>query len=538
MSGIYRVKRNASSKVAVVRDLRDGTIKIGESKLSLSDVNPSLSRFKQFWDLMETIGQHGYLRAAMSTIGRSAVGAWWSLRRHQDYPDAPDLHKRRLYNFYMMRNRRWDNIKDFQNIAYKLMIGAMYLRYFGQAAYSVVRDEDGRPVGLDFLHGLVIPNVDSTGAFKPNSPAFVQYTSSNPSDRFDILSPSDVVYLINPDWNGSPMGGSDIQSLSDLNLPIDIYLQVSAREYLKNRDKPEVVYEISPDISDDAFDAFVKEMEARRGTAQMGRNPIAVQGEFKIHELRPYPNELPYQSSRKETRDEALAAAGVSGAKLGLSDALSSGNLRELRREFHEASMSPLFRFIELGFYEQVHLREFGISGWEFKFDRPDFLTEVEQATVHMRYRQMGVLNPNEIRFEIGKPDRTDPDGDEYIGGGKPEVINQPGSPPEGREEEPDSPSEVGEPTLDDQDPPRGDQHDDEPRDLWLRELRQWRRFTLKRMAAGKTNRPFNAMYLPDWLYSLVTDYLSRAQTLENAETVFDDAIKEIEESIYGEAKN
>ena len=60
----------------------------------------------------------------------------------------------------MSQNRQWDNIKDYQSIAYKLMIGAMYLRYFGQSAYYIVRDGSGKATVLDFLPGLVDPNVD------------------------------------------------------------------------------------------------------------------------------------------------------------------------------------------------------------------------------------------------------------------------------------------------------------------------------------------------------------------------------------------
>lgn len=535
MSSIFSVRKRASSNVSVVKDLRTN-MDVADQKAALSSVSPSIVRFNQFWDLMETIDRHGYLRAAMSTIGRSAVGAWWSLRRHADYPDAPELHRKRLVNFYLMKNRRWDNIKDFYSFAYKIMIGVMYLRYFGRAAYVIIRDEEGRAVGMDFLHGLVIPNVDSSGAFKEEEPAFVQYLSRNNMDRVAFNNPRDIIYLTNPDWNGSPMGGSDIEALTELNLPIDLYLQAAAREYLKNRDKPEVIYEVSPDLSDDAFEAFVKEMEARRGTSQMGRNPIAVQGEFKVHELKPYPNQLPYQESRSGTRDEALAVSGVSGAKLGLSDQITAGNLRELRREFHEATMVPLFRFIELAFYEQIHVREFGISGWEFRFDRPDFLTEVEQATVDMRYIQMGVLSPNEVRYQLGLLPRKDEGGNEYVGQDRedPELDQPQGSPPEGREPEPDDPSQTGEPTLDDQDPPRGDGHDDQPKMDWLKELRQWRRYTLKRSMAGKAMRQFNYEHIPDWLYELVSGYLQEAQTPGDVARVFDETITTITEVLNG----
>jgi hypothetical protein len=529
VSGIFSVQRNTSN-FSVIKALRAGPTEV-ESELSL-DLGTALRRFHDFWILMDTVKNHGYIRAAMSTVGRSAVGAWWSLRRHSEYGDkASELQRRKLYNFYMMRNRRWDNIKDFQGIAYKLMIGAEYLRYFGQAAYQIIRDETGRPVGLDHLPGLIIPNVDSAGYFKPGRPAFIQYPSRDISVKVEFSDPRDIVYLINPDWEGSPMGGTDVESLSTYALPIDLYLQVAAREYLKNRDKPEVVYELAPDISDEAFNDFVKEMQSRQaGPSNLGRSPIAIQGEFKVHEMRPYPDALPYQESRKETREEALAVTGVSGAKLGITDAMAAANIREMRREFHEASMSPLFRLIEMGLYEQIHVREFRADGWEFKFNSPDFLSAVERATVHMRYRQMGALSPNEVRYDIGKPARPDDQGDMFD---DQEIPENQGSPPEGREEEPDAPSQIGEPSLTGDDPVRGDQHDEEVRSM-IGELRRWRAFALKRAVKGKSLRAFRPEYLPLDMAGLVEEHLSRAQTPEDVARIFDEAITTLEEVVDG----
>ena len=493
------------------------------------DLSTSIKKFNQFWDLMDTVRMHGYMRAAMSVVGRSAVGAWWKLRKHEEWGDkANDRQRKKLYKFYMEQPRNWTNIKDFQNLAYKILIGTQYLRFFGQVAYEILRDgETGAAVGFDHLPGLVVPNIDDNGNFK--TPAFIQYPSRNPMDKVYFDSPNDVIYIINPDWEGSPIGGSDIEALTSFNLPLDIYLQTAAREYMKNRDKPEVVYELSKDIDEEAFESFVNELNARhRGAKNMGRSAIALQGEFKIHELKPLPSSLPYQESRKDNRDEELAVAGVSGAKMGISDNLSSANLRELRREFHETNMVPLFRLMEFAFYEQVHVREFKSPGWEMKFNNPSFLNAVEQATVHMRYKDMEVLSPNEIRYQIGLPPREG--GDEYGrsgSGNNPSSSNQ-GSPPEGREDRPDSPSETGEPTLDDQDPPRGDQHDEEPRERVMKELRLWRSFALRRKKKGKDIREFNSDILPESVREIIHSYLNQANTIEEIADVFDEAIEEI----------
>jgi hypothetical protein len=423
------------------------------------DTYPSLEKFLLFWTMMDTIKVHGYTRASMSSIGRATVGAWWKLAKHEDWGNlATDRKQKKLLRFYANQDREWDNIKDYQNLAYKLLIGAEYLRYFGQAAYLLVRNNAGQPIGFDHLPGLVAPNVDEFGYFK--SPAFVQYPTKDPRIRTEFSNPQDLVFITNPDWEGSPLGGSDIEALTEFVLPLDIYLQTAAREYMKNSNRPELIYMLPHDISDDAFDTFVALLNSKYGGPQnRGRNPVAVQGELKVERIDDLPDSLPYIESRDDTREETLAVTGVSGPVMGLSDTLSSANIRESRRQFHETTMEPLFALIENAIYEQIHIREFDSPGWFFKFNNPDFLTAVERATVHMRYVQYGIFNPNEIREELGHEPREG--GEEYA---EPPGMGQEeqGSPPEGREDEEDSPSETGEPTNDDQDPPRGDQHDDE----------------------------------------------------------------------------
>src|SRR5512139_1795530 len=472
-------------------------IPTGIRRPATSALDADISKFRLFWDLMDVIQMHGYLRSAMSVVGRSAVGAWWTIKSHDELgKKGSDLQRRKLHAFYSSPVRDWKNIRDFQSFSQKLMIGAMYLKYFGQCAYHILRDANGNPVGLDFLPGFVMPNVDENGKFK--SPAFIQYPTRRVHEGVNFPDPKDIVFVTNPDWGGHVAGGSDLESLTEFTLPIDLYLQEAAREYMKNRDKPEAFYILPADISDDAFDDFVEALKAKyMGPRNVGRNPITVAGELDIKELSPLPDNLPYQASRYDARDEMLAAAGVSGAKVGLSDKLSSGNLRELRKEFHETSMLPLFRLIEDAFYDQIHVREFGFSAWKFSFNNPDFLTAVERATVHMRYHDMGVLNPNEIRNEIGRQDRTDDLGDMFIDEidqTKRETNNQQGNPPEGREDRPDSPSQIGDTPMmevDDQDPPRGDMHDETRNERLLSALREYRRFAIRRVSDGKTLRPF-----------------------------------------------
>lgn len=535
--------REKTNSLAVIKEVDRGVVQIGGQKIRVEDLNPTIRRFNQFWESMQVIDNHGFIRAAISVVGKSTVGAWWYLAKHEEArSDPPDLQRRKLMDFYNFKNKDWTNIKDYQNFANKLMIGVMYLRYFGQAAFQVVRDENGRAVGLDHLPGMIIPNVDATGNFKKGNdegkpePAFVQFPSSDPQVQVHFSDPRSIVYLTNPDFGGSPLGASDLTSITELTLPLDLYLMTAAREYMKNRDRPEVVYMLSEDISDEGFDQFVDEIQAKQsGAANTGKSAIAVQGEFDVKELRPLPDGLPFQESRKQAMEEELAVAGVTGAKLGLTDSLSSANLRESRREFHETSMEPLFRMIEMAFYEQIHIREFDIDGWEFKFNEPDFLTQVEKATVHMRYYGIGALNPNEIRHEMGKEERTD--GDLFIDELEAQQQeNAKTDPPGGdHEDEPDSPANTGEPTNDDQDPPRGDNHDDTTSDSALvssvlEELKTWRVFSQNRIKKGRVIRAFEPHVLPKEVADLINYELKDATSKEEVDYIFDSALGTVAE--------
>ena len=73
MAKIYGYSKG--SNVRVVRSLR-GQAGAGAASL-FKQLDPTIRRFYQFFDLLETVQSHGYLQAAMSVIGR--VGSYADL---------------------------------------------------------------------------------------------------------------------------------------------------------------------------------------------------------------------------------------------------------------------------------------------------------------------------------------------------------------------------------------------------------------------------------------------------------------------------
>lgn len=497
-------------------------------------------RFQLFWDLMDALRLQGYLRASISVIGRSAIGPGWELSKDLYFKEeATDAQAKRLRKFYSYDSKDWNNIKDWYTLTQKLLVGSQYLKFFGQAAFHILRNDRGTPQGLDFLFGLTVPNVDEQGNFKDGE-AFHYFPERDPSKKVVFKDPRDVLYIVNPSFDGSHIGSSDVESLVEFNLPLSIYLSLAARRYMENRDTPELIYELPADISDEAFDEFIDVLESKyTGPQNIGKNPVVVAGELNIKEVsNELPKDLPYNEARLDALHETLAVTGTNIDKIGIPTDSDMAAFKERRREFHETTMLPLFRIIEDSLYEQIHLREFNVPGWRFTFKNPDFLTAVERATVHMRYRQQGVLNANEIRNELGLQERTDPDGEEYtVPTGTP-TENQ-GAPPEGREDRPDSPGEVGEPTLDDQDPPRGDDHDDvnsESRSIKsargevddiVEELEAYQRFLANHK--GTPPRDFVFVAVPDTVAYIIKEQIDACEgDPKQVKQVFEDAVDEI----------
>jgi hypothetical protein len=495
---------------------------------SQSGVTLDTTRFALFWDMMDTLDIHGYVRAAMSVIGRGTVGTWWNLVKHPEYEtEARDGHRKKLYRFYTQPLRNWDNIKDFHSVVYKFMVGAMYLKYFGQCAYKIVRNPQGLPVGMEFLHGYVHPNVDGKGYF--NKEAFIQYPTKNVQDRVVFKDPKDIIFIANPDWRGRPSGSGDMESTSSFSLPIDIYLQTTAREYLKNRDRPEAFYILPSDVSDEAFETFSQQIRARyAGPANAGKSPITVAGELDIKEMSGMPTDLPYGEARLETRKELLATAGVSEAKMGLTAEVSNSNFKEIRREFHESVMLPLFRMIEAGFYEQIHIREFGVCGWLLQFNSPDFLNMVERATVDMRYYSINSKAPNEIRRGLGMSNRKDPDGDLFLDQLESRQAKAKEQATVPQDEEP----EDGTPPDESDAPERGDQHDDSggvDRAI-TNELRTWKKFAINRRKDHRPVRKFSSLHIPDYLSDAIQRELDACDSPADVSDVFSDVFRLLEE--------
>lgn len=513
MALVFSGSTKPSNKVRVIKKepVRKADPNLEDKKKKFSHFIDSKKYLKQYilyQDILDVLRVNGYLKASMTKITDSAVGTWWTLAKADGHQtDASEENEKILKDFYNYSSPEWDNIKDFSGMSQKIAYSIFSLKFFGQAGFHVLRDKDtDEPIGLDVITGFIMPNIDERGYFK--SPAFYQISENGETAEYDK---DEVVFITRPAIDGNPAGDILVEALAKFSLPLDIYLQSAAVRYIENGRLPPSIWELPENITDDGFNELADYIEQEyTGQENIGKSPIVVSGEINVKRVASFPEDIPYLEARDSAKTEAFTLLGTPGAKFGISDELQADILGEIRKEFHESTMEPLFRYMEEGLFMQIHKRLFDIKDWEFQFNAPDFLDKVERATVHMRYIQNGVYNANEVRADLGKGER--PGGDRYV---EPDDYNrseEPGSPPEGREDEPDDPSETGEPTIDDQDPPRGDRRS--IKDV-LDEIDTFNRFIHNRWQ-NETRREFEFEVLASDLRGLVLEIEDSSETLED----------------------
>ena len=218
-------------------------------------------------------------------------------------------------------------------------------------------------------------------------------------------------------------------------------------------------------------------------------------------------------------KDEIEGVSGVSGGKLGRTDEVNRSNLREIRRDYWETTHQPITEMLADQMYLLIHQRIFNIDAWRPVFGAPDFLTQVEKATVGMRGRQWGALNTNEFRKYVFGYQRIEEEwaDEDYLW---PKNMVIAGS------ETLDGEEPSSEPNTDSDPPIRGDtDNTEEARGLAISEMRAYARYTLKRLGTPDS-REFNFKHVPEGVVSLVSAALEEVTAKDAANQIFDAVLR------------
>lgn len=396
---------------------------VGQIESELNRDNGFIPFYSKSDLLRRAASQHSWTRATGISIGRAAIGGGFSFVRHPIFGLDISARRQREIDRIIKKVHKCffgapvdDNyIQSLVTLSSKMYYTANSFAVYGQSTWEKVRDaKTGEMIGFDALPGITMPNVDFQGKFM--SPAFI-FRAWN-TEKLVEYNKKDVVYFASPGLDMSIFGSSDYDSLIDNTIPSDVYASKAYKYQFENINAPyNGIWVVDPSTEKEDYDDFMALLAARyTGIEAFGSNPLVIRGMAKFEEHRSRSNDdAPYLEGRRYNQEEISAVTGISSAKLGVTDNASKTNHRELRREFHENTLRPIFSFIEESIYNQVMISEFDIPEYKLQFNRPDLSTALEEATILGRYVQNGVISSNEARLALGKPTRVDEYGNKYF---------------------------------------------------------------------------------------------------------------------------
>lgn len=499
--------------------------------------------------LKDASKQHSWTRATAISIGRAAIGGGFSFVRHPIYgneiSDSRDKEIQKIMkdvnDAFFKAPTKIKYIQDTYGLSSRMYYTANSFVLYGQFAWEKIRDRSGKVIGFDVLPGIVMPNVDENGRFQKPAYYFRAWNSQSVVE-YDAR---DLVYVANPGIDFSIFGSTDYDSLSDNTIPSDVYAAKAYKFQFQNINAPyNGIWIVDPSTTQEDYADFMAMLANKyTGIESFGSNPLVIRGQAKFEPHRSRSNDdAPYLEGRRYNQEEMSAVTGVSSAKLGITDNASKTNHRELRREFHENTLRPIFQFIEEGIYNQVMVQEFELPEYKLAFNRPDLSTALEEATILARYVTAGIISPNEGRLSIGKQPRSDDYGNKYFiqSNGAwvadDNIVNTPlqeSQSPSASNVNPDNqPAETTEGQVairdggsnrqfDMQRNPAEDENYRNKSEV-MDELRRWRNFQVRVVSGKRYDRDFQTEYIPDEAATLIKSDLANLSNKSDVNTYFD----------------
>jgi PBSX family phage portal protein len=154
---------------------------------------------------------------------------------------------------------------------------------------------------------------------------------------------------------------------------------------------------------------FRQEVKGRNHGTLIVPLPSSLGGDtdIKFEKLEAGIQDASFDKYRKANRDEILVANRVPAPKVGVYDNANLAVSRDADKTFKTQVISPDQSIIEKKLNRIIS--EF-TDLVEFRFDRIDLIDEDIQSRIHDRYLRTEVITPNEVRNELGMPERVDGD--------------------------------------------------------------------------------------------------------------------------------
>lgn len=124
--------------------------------------------------------------------------------------------------------------------------------------------------------------------------------------------------------------------------------------------------------------------------------------EFNMHPVENSIQEASFSQYRKQNRDDILMAHQVPLSKLGSGDASTAGAMSQ-DRTFRDQVSKPLQEYVAKAINKIVKEKTDVV---QLVFNEVNLTDEIAQSQIHERYAKIQALTPNEIREDLGKPQR------------------------------------------------------------------------------------------------------------------------------------
>jgi PBSX family phage portal protein len=157
---------------------------------------------------------------------------------------------------------------------------------------------------------------------------------------------------------------------------------------------------------------FRQEVKGRNHGTLIVPLPASLGGDtdIKFEKLEAGIQDASFDKYRKSNRDEILVANRVPAPKVGVYDNANLAVSRDADKTFKTQVIGPDQSIIEKKLNRLIAEFTDLVS---IKFDRIDLVDEDIQSRIYDRYLRTEVVTPNEVRNELGLPERTD--GDEPL---------------------------------------------------------------------------------------------------------------------------
>jgi len=287
---------------------------------------------------------------------------------------------------------------------YNIVEGTMsYLELNGNSFWELVgHDIDTPPVKTYVLRSdrmEVVPDARRRVAHYTYEPSEGESTDLKPQDilQFKYFHP------LNEQTGMAPT------SPAAISLTMDFLALTSQQDFFRNGAAPEGILQTEQSLGDKAFNRTKRQWRDKHAGAGRSRGTPILEKGLTYQAIQKTPIEAGHVETRKQTREDVLAAFGVPPVIVGILDHASYANAYQQEAEFWKGTLLPKIKKFLDSFNRMVHRWDKDL--WliadlseirQFLVDREHLLKEREQD---MREVAAGAMTINEFREKHGRPD-------------------------------------------------------------------------------------------------------------------------------------